>query len=72
VKWDMSNRIEYKYKTQADFEFGQLSSVLEWCKSNCGERWGYFVLSPSGREAGSYEFWFADERDLINFILWKK
>jgi hypothetical protein len=60
------------YKIEIPVNYGKLSSILGWCKDNCKENeWAYQVTESAGRDAGLYEFYFQDERDYVNFILWK-
>lgn len=60
-----------KYNTNIKIGFGELKLMIDWCDTNCKE-WGYSVIESAGRDAGTYQFFFDEERDYINFILWKK
>lgn len=64
--------ITTQHKTPILIRWGELQTVLEWCKNNCRNEWGYRCIEPAGFDAGDYEFYFQTERDQINFILWKK
>ena len=60
------------YKTNIDIQFGGLSEMVGWCQHNCNGDWGYKVLEYAGQQDGSYQFNFENQKDYINFILWKK
>lgn len=60
------------FNTNVSLDFGDLGKILDWCKENCSDEWGYKVLYPAGQEQGQYEFLFSNQHDLINFILWQK
>lgn len=61
-----------KHKTELKINFGELRPIIEWCKDNCCDHWGYSVLYPAGKTEGDYEFYFDGDTDYINFILYFK
>ena len=61
-----------QFKTEIDIKFGQLAPIMHWCQSQCHCDWGYKMLDNAGYHPGKYEFYFEDEKDYVNFILWKK
>jgi hypothetical protein len=63
---------EYSFRTDISVPYGSLNSLLEWCKTNCKDNWGWHMISPSGEKPGLYKFHFMSEADQINFILWQK
>lgn len=56
-----------------DVEFGKLSSIMEWCRTNCRSEWrvndhaSTFLLLLDFTQ--TYEFEFIDEKDYIAFML---
>jgi hypothetical protein len=61
-----------QYKTEIDIKFGQLAPIMHWCQTQCTNDWGYTIVDSAGFHPGKYEFYFEDEKDYVNFILWKK
>jgi hypothetical protein len=55
-----------------DLKFGELGDIVRWCQHNTIEDWWYEIASIAGDAPGNYKFYFNNERDYINFILWKK
>jgi hypothetical protein len=45
---------------------------MNWCQTQCTNDWGYKIVDTAGFHPGKYEFYFEDEKDYVNFILWKK
>ena len=61
-----------KYKTEISIKFGELTKIVNWCESQCSSEWGYDTKDYAGSDPGKYMFYFGNEADYINFILWKK
>jgi hypothetical protein len=61
-----------QYKTEIIIGYGKLKPIIEWCEIHCKCDWGYNCQIPAGRDGGLYDFYFENESDYINFILWKK
>jgi len=59
-------------KVAIEIEWGHLQQVVSWCQSNCVGNWAYNPDLLAGKEKGSYFFYFEDESDYINFLLFKK
>jgi hypothetical protein len=64
--------IDTKHKVDINLKFGELRPLLEWCKNNCRGEWKFELENTAGLEEGYYHFYFEDDNDKINFILWKK
>jgi hypothetical protein len=45
---------------------------MNWCQTQCVADWGYDIQGMAGFLPGKYTFYFEEEKDYINFILWKK
>jgi hypothetical protein len=61
-----------KFKIEIPLQYGKLAPLISWCEINCRQgNWKYTVKEFGGRDAGLYEFYFEDEHDYVNFILWK-
>lgn len=58
-------------KSEVFLHWGELRPVTEWCERNCTFEWGYECMEPAGSDAGLYEFYFENQKDFINFIIWK-
>jgi hypothetical protein len=61
-----------KLKTDIFIEFGELRPMVAWLERNCIEEWRYECKQPAGRDAGIYEFYFENEKDLVAFKMWKQ
>lgn len=59
-------------KVAIEIEFGHLQKVISWCELNCIGNWAFYPSLEAGKEAGNYFFYFEDEYDYINFLLFKK
>ena len=46
--------------------------MVSWLERNCIDDWGYECKQPAGRDAGIYEFYFENEKDLVAFKMWKQ
>ena len=55
-----------------DLKFGDLGDIVRWCQFNTSGDWRYEIEDTAGIKPGSYKFYFDDEKDYINFMLWKK
>lgn len=64
--------IDIQNKVEIERKFGELDLLLVWCKNNCVGNWTFFSLEPAGITKGRYEFYFENDKDKINFILWQK
>jgi len=58
-------------KVEVGLNYGELTPLIKWCERNCTNEWSYEQLFPAGRDAGLYEFYFENEKDLIAFTIWK-
>jgi hypothetical protein len=72
----MSINIPTAHKANVAVEFGQLSSMIEWCERNCVSDWR---MSGEATEQWNgdtmfygYEFFFESEKDYVAFLMWKK
>jgi hypothetical protein len=59
-------------KVDVNLGYGELGAIVEWAKSNCTNNWNYEIIEQAGNEAGSYRFYFRDDKDAFAFTLWKK
>jgi hypothetical protein len=64
--------IDTNIKTEIIIDFGQLRPMIDWLERNCVGEWGYNCVIPAGRDAGLYEFYFASDKDLVAFRIWKQ
>ena len=62
----------HHYNAKLDIPYGQLATIIQWCEDNCQSDWKYNVIDYGGKDPGSYEFLFNDEKDYVKFLLWKK
>jgi hypothetical protein len=67
----MSISLPTAYKVQLNLNFGALRPIVEWCDRNCSDDWRY-MEDPNGDMYNSWIFFFNNEKDYVNFILWKK
>lgn len=61
-----------QYRAQVGIPYGHLSEMIQWCTDYCQSNWKYQVLDYGGKDPGNYEFIFDDERDYVQFLMWKK
>jgi len=61
-----------QYKAEIGIMFGNLSVMIDWCQQHCESNWCYDIKDLAGKNPGQYVFFFESEKDLVNFILWKK
>lgn len=66
----MSINIPTTLKANIEIPYGQLQSILNWCKQNCTSNWKF--AEDNNSQFGGYEFFFESERDYVAFVLWKK
>lgn len=59
------------FKIDIEIGFGQLGPVIAWASNCCSNNWSYDIIESAGRDAGMYRFYFDEETDYVNFILWK-
>lgn len=59
------------HKVEIDLSYGELTPLLEWVNNNCTNNWNYDIIESAGREAGSYLFFFKEDKDAVAFTLWK-
>jgi hypothetical protein len=70
-RFHQRDRESFPYKHVAYFPFGQLSSVLNWCKTELQGDWRWELLTNSTDLApGKYAFYFDLDVDLSIFLLW--
>jgi hypothetical protein len=70
----LSNPIREWYHTKVDIPYGNLGSLIDWCKRNCNSDW-HFTESTDIVEQfnqGAWQFYFKEEKDYINFVVWQK
>jgi len=60
------------YETEMHIAYGNLSSMMDWCKRNCSGKWECSVLDHAGEGDGIYNFYFELEKDYVSFLIWKK
>jgi len=60
------------FHTNIELPFGELASVVAWCKVQCRGTWCLEVRREAGIDPGLYCFSFKSEADYVNFLLWKK
>lgn len=46
--------------------------MIHWLERNCISEWGFNCISPAGRDAGLYQFYFESDKDLVAFRMWKQ
>ena len=63
---------ENSFSTNIKIKYGQLAKVIEWCQNNAKRDWSYDVVESAGSMIGEYDFFFTDEDDYINFLLWQQ
>lgn len=64
--------LDIQNKVDITRNFGELEMLLIWCENNCIGKWTFVSLEPAGVTKGAYEFYFENDTDKINFILWQK
>lgn len=69
----MLNNVASEYLAElSSVPFGNLSSIITWCRKNCTDDWRYSIIEEAGFNPGTYHFKFTNERDYINFLLFQK
>lgn len=61
-----------EYNTEIQASYGNLAPLVDWCQRNCNQDWQFTLDEPAGSTNGIYHFYFADRRDYVNFLLFKK
>jgi hypothetical protein len=64
--------IDTQHQVNIRLKFGELKPILTWCEKNCRGEWKFTLKTIAGLEAGEYNFYFQDDNDKFNFILWQK
>ncbi len=60
----------FAYAREIRKPFGQIDSILEWCKSELQEEWRWQLVDVSSDiRPGRYIFYFDSERDCFAFAL---
>jgi len=60
----------FAYAREIHKPFGQIDSILEWCKSELQEEWRWQLVDVSSDiRPGRYIFYFDSERDCFAFAL---
>ncbi len=60
----------FVYSREIRKPFGQIDSILEWCKSELQEEWRWQLVDVSSDiRPGRYIFYFDSERDCFAFAL---
>lgn len=60
----------FLYQSECLLPYGQLDSVLSWCRSECSAEWRWKMKeSASDIKSGQYGFYFDSERDVVAFSL---
>lgn len=54
-----------------NIKFGELGEIIRWCQHNTSDDWWYEMGDPAGAYPGNYRFYFDNEKDYVNFLLWK-
>lgn len=65
----MSNPIREWYHTKVDIPYGRLGPIIDWCKRNCNSEWHF--TESADVEQGAWQFYFKEEKDYINFVVWQ-
>lgn len=76
----MSFNISTAYNVDIDLPYGELNSILEWCKKNCSNEWGFSFSNASYNNSANntsypkcqWEFFFESKKDYVAFLIWKK
>lgn len=70
----MSNPVREWFSTKVDIPYGNLGPLIDWCKRNCNSEW-HFTESMDVVEQfnqSAWKFYFKEEKDYINFVVWQK
>ena len=60
------------HKIDVEIGYGELGPIVDWVNQNCSNNWNYEIIEQAGKQAGSYRFYFRDDRDAVAFTIWKK
>ena len=61
-----------EFHTDLEIKFGELETIMEWCRTRIQDDWDLVILKEAGQNPGIYRFGFKDEKDFVTFIMWKK
>jgi len=60
----------FTYSKEIQKQFGQLTKILDWCKSECQGEWRWQLVDVSSDvRPGRYIFYFDSGRDFVAFSL---
>lgn len=59
------------HKIEVSLNYGELGPVLVWVNQNCTNNWNYDIIESAGKGAGTYKFYFKEDKDAVAFTLWK-
>jgi len=66
----MRDRDSFAYAQEIVKPFGQIESILDWCKSELVAEWRWQLISAStDTRPGRYCFFFDSERDCLAFTM---
>jgi hypothetical protein len=79
----MSINIKTAYKSNITIPYGNLRSMIDWCKDNCLSDWQFEEDYSTAKiphastykhyiMSRTYNFYFQSDRDYFAFTLWKK
>ena len=64
------NQDSFEFQHEIVKPFGQLDSVLAWCRSELAGDWRWQLVEVSNdHQPGRYRFYFDSERDCVAFVL---
>jgi hypothetical protein len=61
-----------EFHTDLNIKFGELETIMSWCREHIHSDWDLVILKEAGFEPGIYRFGFKDEKDYFTFLVWKK
>jgi hypothetical protein len=60
----------FRFQREITRPFGDLDTVLSWCKSELSGDWRWQLIDIStDQRPGTYKFYFDSERDCVAFVL---
>jgi len=65
----LSNPVREWFSTKVNIPYGNLGPLIDWCKRNCNSEW-HFTESTDVKQ-GAWQFYFKEEKDYINFVVWQ-
>ena len=66
----MSINIPTAHRANVTTQYGELSSIVDWCERNCSGDWRF--MDDPNNQWGGYDFFFESEKDYVAFLVWKK